>query len=81
MEETWNKELLKNMIGQDMAENILWYTCASQVRLDIIIWKHAPNGNFTTASAWELIQIKSEIMHGSKWLWHPNLPKKISSCK
>ncbi|XP_042958094.1 uncharacterized protein LOC122293629 [Carya illinoinensis] len=46
--------------------------------LDVLIWKHTVEGKFTMKSAWELSREKGQIYEWKKWLWQPNVQKKMS---
>lgn len=63
-----------------MTEKIIQTTSARKVGPDILIWKSTINGSFITASALELNRVKSEVVKGSNWFWHPVLRMKILVC-
>lgn len=48
--------------------------------LDKFLWERNPLGLFTTRSAWDLVRGKGAILEVSKWIWHHQIPKKISIC-
>lgn len=47
---------------------------------DIFIWKSDKAGNFTMRSAWEMVRLRADEQDWMKWIWHSQLPMKLSPC-
>lgn len=65
MDNSWNVELLRDLVGKEAMEEILQTKISGCNGLDRCVWKSNPNGKFSTTSAWEAIKNKQEILS-----WH-----------
>lgn len=48
--------------------------------LDIWVWKPTIDGKVSTATAWEIIWNKGDLLPWHDWLWNGILPKRVSLC-
>lgn len=80
VDKAWNIEFLKDLVGDEVMEEIIQTRISGCGGSDVCVWKPSPDGNFTTASAWEVCQQKQDIMSWHDWFWIRILPKKISIC-
>ncbi|XP_042944790.1 uncharacterized protein LOC122278671 [Carya illinoinensis] len=74
----WDVDLLVNLVGETKAEEILNSLGAHKEGTDVLIWKPALNGVFSSKSAWECIRVHTPKSKWANWIWHPALPKKYS---
>lgn len=72
---SWDIELLKNMVGDNKLEEVL--ECLGTVKEgdNLLIWKPNGDGNFTSKSACDLIHLKGPRLTWNDWLWNCALPK------
>ncbi|XP_035541522.1 uncharacterized protein LOC118344586 [Juglans regia] len=74
----WDIPLLERAVGQQKALELYHFLATRKDGQDVLIWVNDKNGNFSTKSAWDCIRVRAPSLPWAHWIWHPNLPKKIS---
>jgi len=72
--------LLVDLVGENRVAIIASNIVVGKEGEDIFIWKPNIDGNFSSSSAWEIIQIKGELVPWMDWIWPNSIPKKIYVC-
>ncbi|XP_022867657.1 uncharacterized protein LOC111387334 [Olea europaea var. sylvestris] len=67
---------LGQLVGTNMATNIIEKIGGQKPGRDILIWRPNAHGIFSTSSAWDVIRIRSSTVKRAKWVWHNTLPKR-----
>lgn len=74
IENGWDVDLLRNLVGESKLEAILDCLGGSKQGADMLVWKPNLNGKFSTKSAWECVRVKAPKMIWLEWIWHATLP-------
>ena len=74
----WDFSLLERLVGYQQASHLWQLLARSKEGNDVLIWLKDNNGNFSTKSAWDCIRVRASPLPWAQWIWHNNLPKKIS---
>ncbi|KAF5468901.1 hypothetical protein F2P56_013012 [Juglans regia] len=77
---SWDEDKLVDLIGLEQAGEITRKIIVGREGSNILIWKPAVDGCFSTNSAWNLLRIRGVERLELDWVWHQLLPKKISMC-
>ncbi|CAI9759426.1 unnamed protein product [Fraxinus pennsylvanica] len=78
LESGWDVERLHELVGEEVAGNIMQKLHACKPRRDILIWKPQKQGIFTSRSAWDMLRIKVPEVHWAKWAKNKAIPKRVS---
>lgn len=79
MEGHWNETKLRQWAPALLVPKILSTTVHYQEGiLDAAVWKPNDSGEFTCSSAWETIRQKKTKTRLNTYIWHKNIPFKIS---
>lgn len=78
LETGWDVNRLGQLVGTNMATNIIEKIGGRKPGRDILIWRPNAHGIFSTSSDWDVIRIKSSTVKRAKWVWHNTLPKRAS---
>ena len=78
MSNSWDVDLLTNLVGQNNVDNIIEALARCKGGSDVLIWTKHDSGNFNTKSAWDCIRVRGSSMGWHSWVWHKSLPLKIS---
>ncbi|XP_040991014.1 uncharacterized protein LOC121238253 [Juglans microcarpa x Juglans regia] len=65
---SWDENYLLKLVGLEKTEEIMNGIVAGKVGSDITIWKSEVKGEFTSASAWDLIRVKGTKYLGMDWI-------------
>ncbi|KAK2641265.1 hypothetical protein Ddye_023028 [Dipteronia dyeriana] len=80
MDQIWNVELLNELMGESVTEEIVQTKIPGHNGLDICVWKPSLDGRFTAATAWDATREKRDQLPWHEWFWNKSLPKKVSMC-
>ncbi|XP_042944697.1 uncharacterized protein LOC122278582 [Carya illinoinensis] len=74
----WDVELLVNLVGQDHVNDILEFLTVCKGGSNVLVWMKKDSGCFSTKLAWDCIRIRGSTMNWHSWMWHSQLPLKVS---
>ncbi|XP_035540586.1 uncharacterized protein LOC118344283 [Juglans regia] len=78
IENGWDISLLNRLVGHQKANDLYEFFARQKEGEDVLVWLKDNEGNFTTKSAWDCIRVRAPPLPWAQWIWHTNLPKKIS---
>ena len=67
MNNTWNTNLLIELVGAKIMEEIMRSVLTGRRGQDVFIWKSSLNEIFSTASVWEVVRRKSQNVLWYEW--------------
>ncbi|XP_042956358.1 uncharacterized protein LOC122292186 [Carya illinoinensis] len=74
----WDVPLMERLVGSQKAADLCNFLARRKEGQDVLIWLNDKAGNFTTKSAWDCIRVRASPLDWADWIWHKNLPKKVS---
>ncbi|KAF5446891.1 hypothetical protein F2P56_032487, partial [Juglans regia] len=66
------------LVGHQKASELYDYLARRKEGTDVLVWLRDTEGIFTTKSAWDCIRVRTPPLPWAQWIWHANLPTKIS---
>ncbi|XP_042952180.1 uncharacterized protein LOC122289263 [Carya illinoinensis] len=76
----WDGNALRELVGENRAWEIMRSVMAGKEGSDVYIWELNKHGNFTTASAWNIIRVRRDELPWKGWFWHNMLPRRVVVC-
>ncbi|GLT71798.1 hypothetical protein SLA2020_437910 [Shorea laevis] len=78
VEQSWDVDLVVQLVGQEVADEIFSRVDGTKTGMDRLIWLGSRDGRFSTKSAWDWLRISVPKHTWTEWIWHSALPKKFS---
>lgn len=84
LESGWNVEKLKEVVGAELAGEIMQNCVSFTPGQDVLTWKPQKQGFFSSFfssnSGWDVdvLRIRASEVSWTKWVWHQFLPKQVS---
>jgi hypothetical protein len=78
VEHSWDVDLVVQLVGQEVADDIFSQNDGTKPGMDRLIWLGSRDGRFSTKSVWDWLRISVPKHQWTNWIWHFALPKKIS---
>lgn len=78
--DNWNYERLEQLIGDEMADEVMRKICVGKPGQDVLVWKPAQDGQFSTTSTWNLIRVKGDHFTWMDWIWNKCLRRSRHVC-
>lgn len=79
LEEGWDMELLSKLVGLQKSEEIVELLVGQKKGDDLLIWLTKEDVRFSNRSAWECGRVRAPVIMWADWIWHPCMPKFIST--
>ncbi|XP_042962665.1 uncharacterized protein LOC122296936 [Carya illinoinensis] len=70
----------RGLVGESKMEEVLNCLGEQKYGNDLLIWKPNLNGEFSSKSTWDCVNVRAPKSEWASWIWHSTLPKKYSAC-
>lgn len=69
VDDLWDEEKFNDLVGLNKAIEIIQLKIQCNSGSNVYVWKPTINGQFTTASAWEVTRLKDNTHEWMEWVW------------